>query len=139
MTFGHEGERTLSDWMAANARVVWAVAPSPWEVEQRLIQRLILPLNLDQNSHSSFHSALSAARSRQREIARQQRFGSQCDSSSPEAAERQGEGAVARDYYTETTALAARLAEAGHGSWSQRLTDMIAAGATATEILMGLR
>ena len=46
---------------------------------------------------------------------------------------------MARDYYAETRALAATLADGGFGTWSQQLTDMIAAGATGTEICMGLR
>jgi len=70
MTFGHDGERILSEWMAENARVVWAVVASPWLLEEQLIQRLVLPLNLDQNRHSPFRIALSAARARQREGAR---------------------------------------------------------------------
>jgi hypothetical protein len=46
---------------------------------------------------------------------------------------------MARDYYAETRDLANKLAEQGYGSWSQRLTDEMAAGATGTEIVMGLR
>jgi hypothetical protein len=70
MTFGHEGEHVLSEWMAAYAKVVWAVVGSPWHVEERLIHHLVLPLNLDQNRHSAFHSTLSAIRGRQRDLAR---------------------------------------------------------------------
>jgi hypothetical protein len=70
MTFGHDGERILSEWMAAHARVVWSAVAAPWQVEERLIHRLVLPLNLDQNRHSPFRSTLSAARSKQREHAR---------------------------------------------------------------------
>jgi hypothetical protein len=46
---------------------------------------------------------------------------------------------VARDDDAEARALAAKLDQQGYGTWSQRLTDMIAAGATGTEIVMGLR
>lgn len=46
---------------------------------------------------------------------------------------------MARDYYAETTDLAATLTERGLGSWSRRLTHEMAAGATGTEIVMGLR
>lgn len=46
---------------------------------------------------------------------------------------------MSRDYYAETRDLAAKLAEHGVGSWSQRLTDAMAAGATGTEIVMALR
>ena len=46
---------------------------------------------------------------------------------------------MARDYYADATALAAKLAAHGYGLWAQQLTDAIAAGATATEIVMALR
>lgn len=46
---------------------------------------------------------------------------------------------MGRDYYAETRDLAAKLAERGLGSWSQLLTDAMAAGATGTEIVMALR
>jgi len=46
---------------------------------------------------------------------------------------------MARDHYAEARNLAAKLAERGYGSWSRRLTEVIAAGATGTEIVMGLR
>ncbi|HEU0213517.1 MAG TPA: hypothetical protein VFR13_05480 [Jiangellaceae bacterium] len=46
---------------------------------------------------------------------------------------------MARDYYAETRDLTAKLTWHGLGSWSQRLTDEMAAGATGTEIVMGLR
>jgi hypothetical protein len=46
---------------------------------------------------------------------------------------------MARDYYADAMSLAATLAERGYHKWSQQLTDTMAAGATATEIVMGLR
>ena len=46
---------------------------------------------------------------------------------------------MARDYYAEARALAAKLTERGYGGWSEQLTGAIAAGATGTEIVMGLR
>ena len=46
---------------------------------------------------------------------------------------------MARDYYADTRDPAAKLTERGLGPWSQRLTDEMAAGATGTEIVMGLR
>jgi hypothetical protein len=46
---------------------------------------------------------------------------------------------LARDYYAETRALAAKLTDQGYAGWSEQLTDEIAAGATGTEIVMGLR
>ncbi len=70
MTFGHEGEGKLTDWMARHAQVVWTVADSPWKLEEELIRSLVLPLNLDQNRHSPFHQRLSAVRAEQRTLAR---------------------------------------------------------------------
>jgi hypothetical protein len=70
MTFGHAGEARLTEWMAVNARVVWAVTAIPWLAEKGLIARLVVPLNLDQNRHNVFHAELSAARARQRMEAR---------------------------------------------------------------------
>jgi hypothetical protein len=62
----------LTEWIAANARVTWAITPSPWVVEKRLIGKLALPLNLDQNRHGPFHAQLSATRAAQRLEARRQ-------------------------------------------------------------------
>jgi hypothetical protein len=61
MTFGI-GEQTLSEWMAANARVCWLVDPTPWLLEERFIANLDVPLNLDGNRHNRFHPELTAAR-----------------------------------------------------------------------------
>jgi hypothetical protein len=46
---------------------------------------------------------------------------------------------VARDYYAEADALAGKLVDRGYGTWAEQLTDAIAADATGTEIVMGLR
>ncbi|GAA1274329.1 hypothetical protein GCM10009677_29430 [Sphaerisporangium rubeum] len=70
MTFGHEGEARLTDWMARHAYVVWAAVASPWTLEAELIRSLVLPLNLDQNRHSRFHQRLSEIRTGQRTLAR---------------------------------------------------------------------
>lgn len=69
MTFS-SGEAILSTWMAAHASVCWMVTPSPWLLEQFVMEQLALPLNLDQNKPGAFHFELSAARARQREAAR---------------------------------------------------------------------
>jgi hypothetical protein len=61
MTFG-EGERLLTEWMAANALVSWLEHDKPWVVEEHAIRSLVLPLNLDQNAHCHFHSRLTALR-----------------------------------------------------------------------------
>lgn len=55
-TFGTEGEKRLSEWMAANARLCWVACPEPWVVETRAIAALELPLNLAQNSGHPFHA-----------------------------------------------------------------------------------
>lgn len=46
---------------------------------------------------------------------------------------------MARDLYADAHALAAALSDAGLASWADRIEDIISGGATATEILMGLR
>lgn len=70
MTFGREGEKRLTAWMAEHARVVWTVTDQPWKLEEELIRSCVLPLNLDQNRHSPFHSQLSGLRAAQRAHAR---------------------------------------------------------------------
>jgi ribosomal protein L39E len=72
MTFGHDGESRLTEWIAANARVTWAITSSPWVAEKHLIGKIALPLNLDQNRHIPVHARLSAARAAQRLEARRQ-------------------------------------------------------------------
>jgi hypothetical protein len=61
-TFGIEGEKRLSEWMADNARLCWVACPQPWVVETRAIAALDLPLNLSQNSEHPFHARLTALR-----------------------------------------------------------------------------
>lgn len=56
------GERALSEWMGANARVSWVTRPAPWVLEDHLISLLDLPLNLDGNARNAFHGPLSAVR-----------------------------------------------------------------------------
>lgn len=46
---------------------------------------------------------------------------------------------MAYDHYAEASRLAKLLAEEGHGEWTRRIEAVIAEGATANEILMGLR
>jgi hypothetical protein len=69
-TFTHDGERTLSGWMAENAFVTWSTTDEPWSEEQRLIEMLDLPLNLDQNRGHPYHATLSALRASAKERAR---------------------------------------------------------------------
>lgn len=70
LTFGREGEKRLTEWMAEHAKVVWTPTDHPWKLEEELIKTCVLPLNLDQNRHSPFHSQLSELRARQRAQAR---------------------------------------------------------------------
>ncbi|RQX13364.1 hypothetical protein DDE19_25835 [Micromonospora ureilytica] len=70
LTFGREGEKWLTAWMAEHAHVVWAATDQPWKVEEELIRSCVLPLNLDQNRHGPFHGHLSALRAAQRAQAR---------------------------------------------------------------------
>jgi hypothetical protein len=46
---------------------------------------------------------------------------------------------VARDLYAEARAVGVEIWDAGHPDWSRRIDDVVAGGATASEILMGLR
>jgi hypothetical protein len=55
------GERVLSEWMDANARVSWVACPAPWELEDYLIAQLDLPLDLEGNARNAFHGSLSQA------------------------------------------------------------------------------
>ncbi|GAB1821112.1 GIY-YIG nuclease family protein [Herbidospora sp. RD11066] len=70
-TFGPDGERELSAWMAENAHVSWLQHPEPWLAESELIAQLDLPLNLDQNRGHPFHHYLSGLRASARVRARQ--------------------------------------------------------------------
>ncbi|MEV0330834.1 GIY-YIG nuclease family protein [Micromonospora echinospora] len=70
LTFGRDGEKRLSAWMAEHAQVVWTPAEQPWTLEEELIRSRVLPLNLDQNRNGSFHGQLSALRAAQRAQAR---------------------------------------------------------------------
>jgi len=70
MTFTHEGEKWLDDWMSASAFVVWVEHPRPWELEKHILHRLSLPLNIQDNSHHPFALSLSAKRKAARKVAR---------------------------------------------------------------------
>jgi hypothetical protein len=62
ITFSTCGERALSQWLEANARVVWHVCERPWKLEEELIPALNLPLNLDMNATHAFFPVLSELR-----------------------------------------------------------------------------
>lgn len=61
LTFGM-GERTLSEWMAANTLVALTIHARPWEIEERLIHAISLPLNLQHNRKHPFYDTLRACR-----------------------------------------------------------------------------
>ncbi len=61
-TWGSTGERALSEWIAANVLVCWAVHPSPWEVEEELLRRYCVPLNIKHNPTNVFRRDLKALR-----------------------------------------------------------------------------
>lgn len=71
MTFTHQGEEKLSQWMDQHALVSWLENPAPWVVEEQLIRSLSLPLNLQGNEHHSFHPVLSAIRAQAKASARE--------------------------------------------------------------------
>lgn len=68
LTFS-KGEEDLSAWMGEHAYVTWMVNPTPWVLEDQLIEQLDLPLNLAGNSRHSFHAMLSAMRREARQRA----------------------------------------------------------------------
>ncbi|MFM8981280.1 MAG: GIY-YIG nuclease family protein, partial [Planctomycetia bacterium] len=70
LTFGEAGERRLTGWLAAHARVSWIEDAEPWRLEERLLATLSLPLNLDGNAHHAFHGPLTRLRAGARERAR---------------------------------------------------------------------
>lgn len=61
-TFG-PGEKILSDWIAANARIAFHVCSEPWRFEREIVNALSLPLNLEFNERHQFHDHLSQLRS----------------------------------------------------------------------------
>jgi hypothetical protein len=75
LTFG-ACEEVLSEWMAQDAFVTWAVHPAPWRFEEQLIAKLHLPLNLDKNKRHAFRIAFSEIGAKARERASQNFVGS---------------------------------------------------------------
>ncbi len=73
LTFEADGEARLSAWIAAHARVSFAITPEPWENEYRLLSSTSLPLNLRDNEHHPFHNRLTALRADARQQARSTR------------------------------------------------------------------
>ena len=71
MTFTTSGETKISDWMEKNAFVVWIEHPTPWLLEDELIQTKSLPLNLQGNQAHPFHKELSLLRSEQKKKAKE--------------------------------------------------------------------
>jgi len=70
LKIGDEGERALSNWIAANARVTWVTTPEPWRIEREVIEALDLPLNLMHNSRHPFWPTLTSARAGARKSVR---------------------------------------------------------------------
>jgi hypothetical protein len=71
LTFGKEGEESLSEWMDRNALVCWIEHPKPWKVEQQILEALRPPLNIEENAAHPFCRPLSALRSEMRKKARE--------------------------------------------------------------------
>ena len=70
MTFTHSGEQWLDNWMAENAFVCWVCHPTPWEIENDILQRISLPLNIKDNNHHPFSARLSDKRKHAKKLAR---------------------------------------------------------------------
>lgn len=62
MTFTHLGEQWLDEWMEENAFVCWTEHPTPWELEEELLETLSLPLNIKGNKDHVFANSLSQLR-----------------------------------------------------------------------------
>src|SRR4030095_6461328 len=71
LTFGPEGEKKLSDWMATNALTCWVENLHPWDVEGEVIAALRPPLNVEGNAAHPFCVTLSALRSQMKKAARE--------------------------------------------------------------------
>jgi hypothetical protein len=71
MTFTHQGEQWLDDWLEENAFVCWVEHPKPWELEQELLTSLSLPLNIQDNKHHPFSAELSEMRKSAKRLARE--------------------------------------------------------------------
>jgi len=71
MTFTHEGERWLDEWMRSNAFVNWVEHDAPWELEAQIFRQLNLPLNIQDNSHHPFAAELSNLRRIAKQSARE--------------------------------------------------------------------
>lgn len=56
------GEAVLSEWMAENAMVSWALHPEPWFLEAKLFAALDLPLNFQGNERNAFAPELKRLR-----------------------------------------------------------------------------
>ena len=62
MTFTHNGEQWLDNWLESNAFVCWVKNSNPREIEDKLFQTLSLPLNIQGNRHHPFSSDLNSLR-----------------------------------------------------------------------------
>lgn len=71
MTFTHLGEQWLDQWMEENAYVSWLEHPSPWTVENQIIDSLSLPLNIQGNTRHPFVDTLSSLRRESKRVARE--------------------------------------------------------------------
>ncbi len=70
MTFTHFGEQWLDSWMEKNAFVCWVEHPSPWDLEQKLLETLSLSLNIQDNQYHPFSRELSNMRKEAKKLAR---------------------------------------------------------------------
>jgi hypothetical protein len=56
------GEAVLTQWMADNVMVSWALHPEPWFLEAKLLAALDLPLNFQDNERNAFAPELKRRR-----------------------------------------------------------------------------
>src|SRR5436190_1960837 len=70
LTFTHEREAKLNEWMQENAFVTWLEADEPWIIERQMIEAVELPLNL-RDAISAFRPTLAAVRAEAKQRARE--------------------------------------------------------------------
>jgi hypothetical protein len=63
--FGEKGEKKLSQWLKAWARIAWCVEATPWESEKDIFATYgeLLPLNIKDNPKNEFRKELKRIRS----------------------------------------------------------------------------
>lgn len=67
----HNGEKTLSEWIANHVSVALIEVPSPWVVRNALHQNLFIPLNHTTGNKHPFHDELIDLRNKATQLAKE--------------------------------------------------------------------